>query len=545
MYTEFKNGDELMKIIVDNTRTKIEGASSSALFNIDKTLAVETPNFWFSPSYKNGVWDGKTRFFDKRSNSFPTGLLDIVLDVIHEEYPVGTYEIVDVRNGKEFMLEETKDEIHLNGKTLRDYQVDSYNSVVASKIEGIPWQRGVLNLSTNSGKTVIAEAIVNDIYPMLQEKWKPTKDSKPVMPVVMFVTHSKEIAVQAKKSFEKDLGINVGFIGNGQWKVESVTIGIVGTLYSRYKKKKPEFLDLATRTIAFVADEVHHSASTSFFEVLSSFNNASVRIGLTGTVEDKDKVKKTRLLGIIGGILKKVSNDYLIKEGHSAKPRCLMIPVEYPDVDKIRLYGSEDGELEYGEMYSKGITNNMWRNYIIARICKHEVEEYHGQVLILVDRLEHGAYIQEAIEYVNCGIRHEFLYGDLPAEERQGGLDRLVNKEIDVLIATTILDEGVDVPNINAIIYARGGKSVRKILQGIGRGLRRKADGSEVRVYDFIDLTGYTLAMQSERRLEILKGEKFKCKKLTTEELGITENDFKAVLMDLDTTYDSKYVRMD
>ena len=116
----------------------------------------------------------------------------------------------------------------------------------------------------------------------------------------------------------------------------------------------------------------------------------------------------------------------------------------------------------------------------------------------------------------------------------------------DVLIATTILDEGVDVPNINAMIYARGGKSIRKLLQGVGRGLRKKADGSNLRIYDFIDNTAYVLIKQSQQRLEILQKEKFVTKKFVPEtQLGITEKEFQQVMKDLDTTYDEKYVNVE
>ena len=535
----------MLKIILENTNSKILGADKVTRANIDNALSFVTPGCWFNPAYKNGYWDGMTRFFNKKNNSFPTGLLGKVLEVIEDGYSKDEFELVDNRTGKEFLLSEEKtDEIILsNGdKSLRDYQVDSVNNLRKSKLNGLDWQRGVLNLATNAGKTVIAEAIIQETYPKLLEKYQPYENSEKVMPVFMFVTHSKEIAYQAKRSFERDLGIEVGFIGDGKWDVKSVTVGIVSTMYSRFKNNKSEFIDLTKRVVAFVGDEVHHSTSTSYFDVLASFNNSALRIGLTGTVE-KDVVKRNRLFAITGDIVSKVTNNYLIKNGYSAKPDCFMIPIDYPNVDNIRIYGrDEEGcKLNYNETYTKGIVSNMWRNYIIAKLCEYEVNVNKGQVLILVDRLEHGKCIEECFEYLNTSVRYKFLFGELDSEVRQAGLDMLVNKEVDVLIATTILDEGVDVPNINAMIYARGGKSIRKLLQGIGRGLRKKADGSHLRIYDFIDNTAYVLIRQSQQRLEIMKGEKFNVKKFTVDKLGISEREFQMVMKELDTTYDDKY----
>lgn len=534
-----------MKLIVRNNVTKILEASPAVKASVDRVLSFMSEGVWFNPAFKNGYWDGKVRFFDRSTNTFPTGLLDRVLELLEDGFSRDEYEVKDERTGKEFALDlKETSEIALLGaasgrKNLRDYQVGAVNSLRKSSLEGLKWQRGVLNLATNAGKTIIAEAIIQETYPKLLEKYSP-EEGVEVDPVFLFVTHSKEIAFQAKKSFEENLGIDVGLIGDGKWEVKPVTIGIVGTMYSRYKKKKPEFEDLKNRVVGFIGDEIHHSSSTSYYDILASFKNAYLRIGLTGTVE-KDEVKKNRLFALTGKVLSKISNEYLIKNGYSAKPEVFLVPISYPNVDDIRIYGNKENSLTYNDVYLKGIVSNAWRNFIIAKICEKEVKENSGQVLILVDRLEHGQAISDIFEYLGSSVRYQFLYGELDAETRQAGLSDLVNRKVDVIIATTILDEGVDVPNVNALIYARGGKSIRKLLQGIGRGLRKKEDGSSLRIYDFIDSTAYVLAKQSLSRAETVKKERFYMKKLKLSTLGITKSDFIEVKKNLDTTYDEKY----
>jgi superfamily II DNA or RNA helicase len=113
--------------------------------------------------------------------------------------------------------------------------------------------------------------------------------------------------------------------------------------------------------------------------------------------------------------------------------------------------------------------------------------------------------------------------------------------DVDVVVSTAILDEGVDVPNINAVVYARGGKSIRKLLQGIGRGLRKKDDGSSLKFYDFIDNTSGYLLKHSLNRYKTLKKEKFEIKKLDlATDLGYTEQENLYFMENYDTAFDNE-----
>lgn len=540
-------------ITITNTFCYLSNTESAIISAIASQLTVKAEGYYFSPAYKKGYWDGTTSFYDRDNNSFMTGLLPIVLDLM-DSFDEEVL-LLDKRTGLDYLLESDDfvDPVVLqhSGKTLRDYQNDSIKNTINSELANLPWQRGILNLATNAGKTTVAEAVIQMTYPKLGDFYRIKHldgTTENIEPVFMFLTHSKEIAYQAKQSFEADLGISVGIVGDGKWDVQPVTIGMTPTLYARLKGKKPEFYETAKRVVAFVADELHHASSDGYNAVLQNLTNAALRLGLTGTVPSTKSLDKLyKVKGVTGDIIKKVTNNYLIQHGYSAKPECYMIPIDYPDVDSIRLWGRNDeyGELEYGDIYQKGVVSNMWRNYVIAKICEKEVKENKGQVLILVERIEHGECIQECLDYIDCGLKYLFLNGELDSDTRQQGLAMLKDGTLDVVISTAILDEGVDVPNINALIYARGMKSTRKLLQGIGRGLRKKQDGSNLRMYDFIDYTAEILGSQTVQRMEILSREKFMIKQKTAEDfLGISEAEFQSVMRELDTTYDSKYVNV-
>lgn len=488
--------DKPVIIQVSNVKSKVKNIPMNLANLLSKELSVKVPNFWFSTAFKMGRWDGTQRFFVRPANTFPTGLLDKIVNTITTQFEL-PIEIQDERtNTKEYQLKPINKEYKISKeKTFREYQVDALNTVIDNKISGISFMRGVINLATNAGKTTVAEGLINELHPILK-KYKTC---------LLFVTHSKEIAFQAKKSIETDLGIQVGLIGDGTWELQTITVAIVSTLYKRKKDKKPEFNELIDKTAAFIADEVHHSSSTSWYDVLSSFVNASIRIGLTGTVDKKNPVNEMRLYSCTGPIVTKVSNDYLIQNGYSARPICIMFEVSSPDVD----------DLPYSDAYTLGIIESEERLQLIHDICCKETRD-NNKVLILVEYLEHGNIIIEKLK--NLKKQVYFTNGQLSSEERQNLLDDLKSGKLDVLISTSILDEGVDVSGINAIIYARGMKSTRKLLQGIGRGLRKKEDGSPLRFYDFIDDTNIKLLQHSQNRYETLKNEKFTIKLMKIKE---------------------------
>ena len=207
-----------------------------------------------------------------------------------------------------------------------------------------------------------------------------------------------------------------------------------------------------------------------------------------------------KLYACTGEVLNRVSNDYLIQNGFSAKPRCILFKVTSPEL----------GEMDYQEAYQFGIVENHERNQLIYDICEKETNS-NNKVLILVEHLEHGEIIEDQLSLLNkaFGKVIHFTNGQLSSEMREELLDKMRNGQLDVLISSNILDEGIDISGINAIIYARGMKSMRKILQGIGRGLRVKKDNSMLRFYDFIDDTHMTLLSHSMDRYKTLKGEKF------------------------------------
>lgn len=270
--------------------------------------------------------------------------------------------------------------------------------------------------------------------------------------------------------------------------------------YDKYYKMK----DLLNSIVCLIGDEFHHAKSDTWYRSLLQCENALYRIGLTGSIDTKDEMLTRRLEALCGNILIEISNDELIRRGISAKPTIKAIPVANPDdIEEIT---------EYQVAYDKGIVNNEFRNKLIAKITEKCYNDDKG-ILIIVNFLQHGENISELLKEYN--VPHEFLYGDLPRETRQKYLSDMKSGNLKVLISTSLIDEGVDIKGINTLIIGAGGKSLRQVLQRIGRALRKKDKDNTTQVFDFIDMTNKFLYKHYLERKVIYDNEKFEVQELT------------------------------
>jgi superfamily II DNA or RNA helicase len=271
------------------------------------------------------------------------------------------------------------------------------------------------------------------------------------------------------------------------------------TLAKHVKEKK--FKDFAKSIRALFIDEVQHASSATYKKVVNQLDFTPIRIGLTGTLPDKE-IEKHTVIGYTGAPTINISNDYLISINASARPKCYFIEVKEPTPGDM---------LDYAEEYSICITNNPLRNKFIRIIAEKERKLFNSNILLLVEYTEHGELLKDYLENKGLGTI-EFTHGGRTTKARKQILEDLKSGKINILIATSVLDEGIDTDNLNAIIYARGQKSPRKLLQGLGRGLRKKKDGSCLRFYDFLDFTGANLKKHNIDRYTVLKEEKFEIK---------------------------------
>jgi superfamily II DNA or RNA helicase len=443
-----------MKIIVEDIYSTVHGVD--LLRHVKAVCKARPDGYQYMSRYRSGMWDGYISLMLGFSK-FPTGLLSKVLKELHAKNISATVEYEISRVDHDIVVEN-----YLNGIILRDNQLDAIHTLLQRG-------RGIAKMATNSGKTEVFSAIIKAI------------NKKTVV-----IVDSKELLYQTKERIEHRTGMNVGLIGDGIYDPDNITVCMIQTLYNRFHKSVPEHF---SDNVVVIVDECHHVSSGRMLDVLFKLPGC-YRYGFSGTPLKYDKLNDLKVIAATGDILVNVTNDDLIDAGYSAKPYIHLHIVEDVDDDK---WG-----MDYMFAYDDYVVNNDQRNVIISNICKKS----DGVILIFVNRVEHGKILHNLIP------DSVLVTGSSDIKIRKQVLIDM-NTVPGVYIATPIFDEGVDVPSIDTIILAAGGKSHIKVLQRIGRGLRKKDGNNVLTVHDFIDDTNKYLFKHSMERIKVYEQEKF------------------------------------
>jgi superfamily II DNA or RNA helicase len=252
------------------------------------------------------------------------------------------------------------------------------------------------------------------------------------------------------------------------------------------QKKFSQFLN-GFRVIMF--DECHHASAKTWYTAGTWAHNAYYRFGFSGTPMDREEIDSMKLMAVVGQTIYKRKTQEAIEDGD-------LCPIEMEMLDNEE----ESVGFTWQDIYRRGIVNSRVRNDMIADLA---VENYKAgrKVLILVRIIEHGDNLKAKLE----GWPVVFLHGKHSQEQREEAISWFEQGK-GILIASGIFDEGIDIPEINVLIVASGGKSDVKTIQRIGRGLRKKGEGIHLKAYDFIDGSEYIFD-HSQRRKEIYKRE--------------------------------------
>ena len=270
-------------------------------------------------------------------------------------------------------------------------------------------------------------------------------------------------------------------------------------------KKKKDVLDFLHSIVAFVSDEHQHVSADSLYNTLLACENAIYRVGLSGSIDQKNKMLLRRIEAVTGKVTSRTTTEFLVEEGHSAKPYINLIPIYGVEENTVKVDIS--GLKEYQQVYESGIVRNEYRNKLIAKITEMCYNRDQG-VLIVVNRIEHGDTISMLLDLLS--VPHEFLQGEIVDEEREAKLSMMRSGELKVMIATSIMDEGVDISGIDVLIMGAGGKSLRQTVQRVGRAVRKKkGKANEAQIYDFYDRTHDYLYRHSKARHKIYEEERF------------------------------------
>jgi len=462
-------------IVANATKARMIDADEDARVLISDVLSYYVTGYDMKGSYTSGNWNGKQTFFDYGASMFPAGFVDTVANRLITK----GYKVFIRRKSAPAPLglgvDAAYDAVNPFGLDPRyDYQPETVRRLLRHRAM-------VAQVATGGGKSMIARTAVKAIL-------RPT----------LFLTTRQVLMYQMKEGFE-EAGFAVGVMGDGEWSPKKgVNVATIQTIVARLNNPaQADHMNKLLQLMEFaILEEAHEASSTSYFDVMNAMPNAHYRLALTATPFMRAEAEANmRLMAVSGQVGIKVTEKLLIDRGVLATP--IFKYRRAPIPDEINRFTS------WQKAYDLGIVKNQGRNEIVVEEVIRAVE--HGLPgMVLVQRKNHGAMLKEMFKAK--GIRVDFIYGGHDQERRQRALNKLKDGKLQVLIGSTILDVGVDVPAVGIVALAGGGKAEIALRQRIGRGLRAKKTGAnQCMVLDFQDTRSKHLVKHYKARRQIIE----------------------------------------
>jgi len=318
-------------------------------------------------------------------------------------------------------------------------------------------EQGVLEAPCGSGKTVHQ---INEIA----SKRQPT----------MIIVHTKDLMKQWIREignrFQLDEG-QIGTIGEGIFEPNIITIGMVQTLV---RLNKDQWRQLQQMFGMVVCDECHHVPAETFLFVMNKFP-AKYRFGVSATPERKDKLHFL-LHEFIGPVIHRILDSTLEAAGitMSAQVEKVLTNFDYS------YSGMKSWVFMINAMAKDEVRNELIRDTVIKDVQKGNF------ALVLSDRVDHCKSLAARLQEVN--IKARYLVGQgLTPEERSHILKECREGKVDVLLATQLADEALDIPNLGSVHLTCPSNNEGKLKQRVGR-IRRAVEGKKLpTVYDYVD----------------------------------------------------------
>lgn len=360
---------------------------------------------------------------------------------------------------------------HLDGITFRPNQLDAIKTAISKK-------RGVIKKPTRTGKTIIQYGICSGARMN-----------------VLFLAHTLDLVKQLA-DVGRRFNFNVHEV-HGQrrdlyWKHSNSNIVCMTRTSANNLFKKEENKWMSTFFDAVIVDEVHHitKADGQYANILK-FIQAPLRFGFTATMPENNVEAMFCIHGFIGPIIYDLSINEAVEKNLLIKPVVKLIKAP---VKKIPI------ATKYQEVYDRAIVDNHERHDLIAEKAR-EFSSQGLSVLILVNRLDHGAYQQYAFEKISMNV--PFLHGETNTEEREKIKQGLIDKKILCCIVSTIWKEGVNIPTLDVCINAAGGVSEIATLQGVGRSLTKVEGKTQAVIMDVFDQSHHHLIRHFGERISL------------------------------------------
>jgi superfamily II DNA or RNA helicase len=460
-------------VLKDEVNCKVEGLATSTRRKCMDKLKFFLPYAYHVPAYKLGRWDGTVQFFSMGGSTY-INLLDEILPILESDgYEI---ELDDHRQHVDFATEAVDENTYTNltwpkghpveGQpiVLRDYQVDIINQFLDTP-------QCVQEIATGAGKTLITAALSERV-----ESYGRT----------VVIVPNKDLVRQTAEDYE-NMGLDVGvYFGDKKEMNKTHTICTwqsLNTMEKRFRDGLSEtsLAEFLQGVVCVMVDEVHQAKADVLKKLLTGpFSNVPLRWGLTGTIP-KEQHEFFGIRAGLGQVINKLSAHELQEEGVLAE--CNIDVIQMQDTADFPNYQSELTYL---------VTDQKRLNYISGLI---DEMSKNGNTLVLVDRIKCGEKLQELLPNAT------FVKGAMKSADRKDTYTEINESTNMVVIATYgVAAVGINIPRIFNLVLIEPGKSFVRVIQSIGRGIRKAKDKDHIQIWDITSSCKFSKRHLTQRK---------------------------------------------
>lgn len=308
----------------------------------------------------------------------------------------------------------------------------------------------------------------------------------------LILVHTLDLAEQWRAQLRELVAIDAGFVGDGEERIAPVTIALIQTL-TRWSSERLD--ELLAGFGLLLVDEAHHCPSATFRVVVDRCP-ARYRFGLTATPEREDGL--SALLDVfLGRPIATVTHDELVAAGVLTLPAIRVVETDFAS--------SYESAADYARLLD-ALVHDDARNELVASSVAAEANAGH-LCLVLSGRIDHCETLAAMLRARGLGA--ELLTGNVKKERRTELLDAARAGKVPVLVATTLADEGLDLPALSRVFLAYPGRARGRTLQRLGRLMRTHPGKTDAVLFDFVD-----------RKVPVLRRHHVERRRLYAEVLG-------------------------
>jgi superfamily II DNA or RNA helicase len=445
-------------IIKDEVNVKIEGLDLHERKELSNKFKYEIPGARYLPAVRLGRWDGKIAFFQMGGSTYVNLLPEIIPYLDQQGYHLELEDLRDYKTQYDFeqVTEKTFEHIMWPDKhpmagqpiVLRDYQVEIINKFLENP-------QCLQEIATGAGKTLITAALSYCCEPHGR---------------TIVIVPNKSLVTQTEADY-KNMGLDVGvYFGDRKEFGKTHTICTWQSLNILLKGSRNHEVDITIGeflqdVVCVMVDEVHMAKADALKTLLTGvMAHVPIRWGLTGTIPKED-YEFVSLKCSIGDVIGRLSASELQEQGVLANCHVnvlqLVDHVEYKDYQsELRYLLETEARLDY-----------------IAKLV--ESIRKSGNTLVLVDRIAPGRAL---IEKIKDAV---FVSGGTKADDRKEQYDDIATMDDKVIVATYgVAAVGINIPRVFNLVLIEPGKSFVRVIQSIGRGIRKAEDKDFVQIWD-------------------------------------------------------------